>query len=174
MEWQDDTVIVGRVVGIFGIKGWIKLDSYTDPRENIEQYSPWLLRTGDRWTLFGVEAFQPHGKGLIAKLEGIDSRDEAASLAGRDIGIRPDQLPPLAEGEYYWHELIGLTVINRPGEVLGRVESLLQTGANDVLVVRRDGRELLIPYVPGRFIDAVDRQRGEIRVDWHREWVEDD
>lgn len=174
MGRRDDTVIVGRVVGLFGIKGWIKLESYTDPRENIEHYGPWLLQAGAQSGRFGVEALKPHGKGLIAKLEGIDNRDEAAVWVGRDIAVSRDRLPALDEGEYYWRDLIGLKVVNRDRQMLGEVDSLMETGANDVLVVRREGRDLLIPYLPGRVIDAVDLEIGEIRVDWYREWAEDE
>lgn len=171
MSRPDETLVVGRVVGVFGVRGWVKIESYTDPRENIANYGPWRIRRGaGEERLLTPEAVQPRGKGLVARLAGVDSREQAEALLYGEIRIRREQLPELPPGEYYWRDLIGLAVVNRHGEVLGRVETLLETGANDVLVVREGEREMLIPYLPDRVIDSVDLESGRIHVDWSADW----
>lgn len=158
-------VVIGRVSGVYGIAGWVKVFSYTRPRENIFNYSPWLLGTRAGWREAALQEGGVHGKGLIARLQGITDRDAARALMGCDIAIARAQLPPLPAGEYYWHDLIGLTVVNRAGEELGEVTELQETGANDVLVV--SGRERrLIPVVMDEVILEVDLDAGRIRVDW--------
>lgn len=163
-------VIIGRISGLFGVKGWLKVQSYTDPRENIFNYTPWQLRLGEEWRTFDVEAIQAHGKSIIARLRQVADRDQAAGLLRSEIAIDRVQLPALAENEYYWRDLRGLTVLNMSGVVLGKVESLLETGANDVLVVRQEDREILIPYAPGRIVQRVDLDSREMRVDWEPDY----
>jgi 16S rRNA processing protein RimM len=167
---RSGKVTIGRISGLFGVKGWLKVQSYTDPRENIMNYNPWLLRLGEEWQTFDVEAVQTHGKSIIAKLRQVVDRDEAAGLLRSEIAIKREQLPALAENEYYWRDLQGLTVLNLAGVVLGKVEYLLETGANDVLVVRQDEREILIPYAPGEIVHAVDLANREMRVDWEADY----
>ena len=159
--WID----VGTVSGVFGIKGWVKVFSYTDPRENILNYSPWYLDLNGAHTAFKVMEGQRHGKGIIAHLQGIDSREEAARLGGVRISVVRDQLSPLPENQYYWSDLVGLKVYTLSGQTLGRVKSIIETGANDVLVV--DGeRERLIPFVLREVVEHVDLAAGTMRVDW--------
>lgn len=165
-------VIVGSVAGVFGIKGWIKVRSDTDPLTNILNYSPWYLNKGEEWLRFEVEQGQLHNKGLIAHLEGCDDRDNAAGLMGYTIAVDRSQLPPTVEGEYYWSDLIGLKVINRQGIELGEIRQLMETGANDVLVVQNGQNEILIPYVMDHYIDKVDLDQGQVLVDWN--WSEDE
>lgn len=167
---QSGKVTIGRISGLFGVKGWVKVRSYTDPRENIMDYNPWLLRLGEEWLTFDVEAIQTHGKSIIAKLRQVADRDEAAGLLQSEIAIEREQLPALADNEYYWRDLQGLTVLNLSGVVLGKVEYLLETGANDVLVVRRDQREILIPYAFGEIVRSVDLANREMRVDWEEDY----
>lgn len=164
-----ERLILGRITGLYGVRGWVKVYSYTDPRENILRYSPWQLGLGGRWREAEVQGGRVHGKGVIAKLEGCDDRDAAAGLMGAEIAIRREQLEPLEAGEFYWADLIGLTVINEDGLRLGVVDHLFETGANDVLVVRGE-RERLIPYAPGEIVTAVDLERGELRVRWDPEF----
>lgn len=163
-------VTIGRITGLFGVKGWLKIQSFTDPRENIMNYAPWLLKLGEKWRPFDVEAVQTHGKSLIAKLRQVANRDEAAGLLRSEIAIERAQLPALAENEYYWRDLQGLTVLNMSGVVLGKVEYLVETGANDVLVVRQEDREILIPYAPGQIVRSVDLAKQEMRVDWEADY----
>jgi 16S rRNA processing protein RimM len=177
---ENEKLIIGRISGVYGVKGWVKVYSDTDPREGITDYNPWYLQQGSgnngEWRQVTVEAGRRQAKTVIAKLEGIDDRDAAMQLSGALIAIMPDQLNELAKGEYYWRDLIGLRVINREGVELGTVRRLLETGANDVLVVAggksasQGGRELLIPYTPGRAVVEVDLEQRLIRVDWDEDF----
>ena len=161
-------VILGRVVGLFGVRGWIKVYSYTEPREAVLNYKEWLLRRDGTWQRVELAEGKRHGKAVIVRLAGIVDRDAAAELLGSEIGVDRDALPEPEEGRYYWADLEGLTVVDRDGTELGKVAYLMATGANDVLVV--DGPvERLIPFVPETVILDVDLAAGVIRVDW--EWV---
>jgi 16S rRNA processing protein RimM len=164
---ERQPVILGRVTGLFGVKGWIKVRSYTEPREAILDYKDWLLlRDGDRQSVKLAEG-KRHGKTVIARIEGCDDRDEAAGYVGDDIGVPRETLPETKRGEYYWADLKGLQVVHKDGRTLGKVAYLLATGANDVLVVQGD-QEILIPFVQDEVIKDVDLAAGVIRVDW--EW----
>jgi 16S rRNA processing protein RimM len=177
---ENEKLIIGRISGVYGVKGWVKVYSDTDPREGITDYNPWYLQQGGgnsgEWREVTVEAGRRQAKTVIAKLEGIDDRDAAMQLSGALIAIMPEQLDELAKGEYYWRDLIGLRVVNREGVELGTVQRLLETGANDVLVVaggksdRQGGREHLIPYTPGRAVVEVDLEQRLIRVDWDEDF----
>jgi 16S rRNA processing protein RimM len=160
-------VPLGYVSGVHGLKGWIKVHSWTQPREAIFAYQPWLL--GEERREIRVRDKRLQGKTLLAELPGVEGRDEAAALVGASIVVRRDQLPELPAGEYYWSDLIGLSVETLSGEALGRVERLLETGANDVLVVQGD-RERLIPYVPSRYVVRVDLDQRRIVVDWNADF----
>lgn len=163
-----EPVILGRVTGLFGVRGWVKIYSYTEPREAVLGYGPWWLRRdGSDWRQVRVTEGQRHGRSVVARLDGYDDRDAAAELLDADIAVAPEALPEPAEGQYYWHDLAGLEVVHRDGTRLGRVARILETGANDVLVVEGD-RERLIPFVPEKVILDVDLANGEILVDW--EW----
>ena len=158
---------MGRVVGLFGVRGWIKVHSYTEPREAILEYAGWKLAQGDGWRPVRLAEGKRHGKSVIAKLRGYDDRDAAATLVGADIGVERDAMPELDDGEYYWADLEGMTVIHKDGTTLGRVAYVMATGANDVLVT--DGPdEKLIPFVRDRVILDVDLDERVISVDW--EW----
>ena len=176
MSAADDKLIIGRISGVYGVRGWVKVYSETEPREGITAYDPWYVKQGgggkDRWREVRVEQARRQAKTVIAKLAGVDDRDAAIMLTGASIAIRPDQLQPLEEGEYYWRDLIGCRVINREGIELGTVRRLMETGANDVLVVSREqgSREHLVPWTPGEAILQVDLERGRIEVDWDAEF----
>lgn len=162
---DDQLVILGQVSGLFGVKGWLKIFSYTDPRENILQYAPWFVRTAEGWREVALAEGQRHGKTLIARFEGCSDRDGAAVWVGHDIAVHRDQLPALGQDEYYWSDLEGLEVQTTAGVRLGKVAHLIETGANDVLVVRGD-RERLIPYVRPDVVVDIDLHAGVLRVDW--------
>jgi len=163
---DSNFVVLGRISGVFGIQGWLKVYSYTSPRENIFKYTTWQLSDNDDWRSFEVCSHRRQGSGLVASLDGICDRDKAIDWVGSDIAVERAELPRSAAGEYYWADLIGLEVINQQGIVLGTVVRLLDTGAHDVVVV--DGvRERLIPYVKGRYIVDVDLECGRLVVDWH-------
>ena len=156
---------VGKISGVFGIKGWVKVFSYTNPRENILNYQHWLLRKGSTEQKVEVFAGQLQGKAVVAGLVGIADRDLAAALNGWTILIDRTQLPPVLEGEYYWADLQGLKVVTTLGLNLGVVDHLLETGANDVLVVMGE-RERLIPFLRDQTIKSIDLEQGVIIVDW--------
>ena len=159
-------VILGQVVGVFGIKGWVKVRSDTEPATNILNYSPWYLAKDNDYHPLDLIGGQRHNKGLIAQLAGCEDRDQAASLVGSQIAVLRDQLPPTAEGEYYWSDLIGLDVYNLKDEHLGQITDMMQTGANDVMVVQTEAEQILIPYVMNYYIYTVDLEAGRIQVDW--------
>lgn len=160
---------LGRITGVFGVRGWLKVHSDTEPRDNILRYSPWYLQSGDAWEPRKLLDGHAQGKGLVARIQGCGDRDQAAALMGRLIAVPREQLPELEQGEYYWNDLEGLRVVTADGVELGRVSHLFGTGANDVLVVVGE-RERLLPYVWDQVILAVDLEAGLIRVDWDPEF----
>lgn len=162
---MQQEINVGKISGVFGIKGWVKVFSFTDIRENILNYSPWLIKKGNESKVVEVIDGQLQGKAVVARLDGVDDRDQAASLMGWDIFITPLQLPKAAKGEYYWSDLVGLAVETNLGVQLGIVDSLLETGANDVVVVKGE-RERAIPFLQGQTIINIDLDAGKMVVDW--------
>ncbi len=166
---SDRQVWVGEVVGVFGVKGWIRLRSFTEPEANLLRYLPWQLVQGASKTEYKLAAGRPHRKGLIAKLEGIEDRDSAAVLVGAAVWVDRKTLGDAEPGEYFWSDLEGMVVKTLAGLVLGRVDSLLETGANDVLVVMGDRRRL-IPFVVDQVVRSVDLEQRTILVDWDPEF----
>ncbi|HBR96825.1 MAG TPA: ribosome maturation factor RimM [Gammaproteobacteria bacterium] len=163
---DDDTLIpLGKISGVFGLQGWVKVCSDTDPREGIVRYRQWVLEQGADQKTLRVEQGKRHGKGVIAKLDGIADRDAAESLVGSRIAVRRADLPQLADDEYYWSDLIGIQVETVAGVALGTVKSLFATGANDVIVVDGD-RERLIPWIQGQVIKQIDLDQRRMEVDW--------
>jgi len=162
-------VMLGRISGLYGVRGWLKVFSYTRPITNILNYSPWELYQQGQWQTLAVSEGQVHGKGIIVRLETIQDRDQAAQLQDAEIAVSRSQLPSTPEGEYYWADLIGLTVVNREAITLGQVAHLLGTGANDVLVLKGE-RERLIPFVLDQVILNVDLVQGIIQVDWDQDF----
>lgn len=164
-EMGDKLIKVGRVSGVHGIKGWIKVHSYTEPRDNIFRFARWrLAQTGRKWSV-EVEDGRESGKNVLVKLKGIDDRDVAAGLLGAEIAVERRALPACAPGEYYWADLEGLAVKSRAGDLLGRVDYLFANGAHDVLVLDGDGGRM-IPFVAGSIVDEVDVEAGVIVVNW--------
>ncbi len=155
---------MGRIAGVYGLHGWVKVISHTRERAGILGYRQWMVRLAEGWREFRLAGGRIQGTAVVAQLEGITDRDAAAALVGADIAVPRSQLPPLGHGTYYWTQLEGLGVVNAEGVELGRVSSLFETGANDVMVVTGD-RERLIPFVRGVVLE-VDLAGGTIRVDW--------
>ncbi|MEX0731651.1 MAG: ribosome maturation factor RimM [Aquisalimonadaceae bacterium] len=158
-------ITIGRISGIHGVAGWVKIRSDTQPRDNILTYPRWLVRREGQWQEMVLVEGRMQGKGIVAALQGVNDREQARELMGADIALPRDALPPLPEGEYYWADLEGLEVITVDGVALGRLHHLIETGANDVMVVRGD-RERLIPMVIGQYVTRVDLAQGLIEVDW--------
>jgi 16S rRNA processing protein RimM len=164
----DKLVTLGRISGHHGVKGWVKVRSATEPHGNIVDFDGWLLRRDGRERAIEVEEARVRRGDVIAKLRGIDSREQAADWIGAEIVIERSRLPPCAPGEYYWTDLEGLEIRTPAGRSLGRVDHLLATGSNDVLVVAGE-RERLIPFVLGAVIRDVDLAAGVIVADWSDE-----
>ena len=162
---MDRRVVLGRVSGLFGVRGWVKLYSFTRPPENLLGYRELTLGADASGPQLTLEEGRRHGKTLIARFAGIDDREAAALLVGQELSVDRAELPETEGDEYYWADLTGLEVRNREGVVLGRVAGLLGTGANDVLVVRGD-RERLVPFVQGQYVLEVDLDGGRMTVDW--------
>ncbi|OQX38193.1 MAG: ribosome maturation factor RimM [Oceanospirillales bacterium LUC14_002_19_P2] len=172
----EQGVTMGRITSVYGVKGWVKVYSFADPMENILKYRQWLLRYPDgRTQAVTIDGGRKHGKGIVAHVAGCDDRDRALQFAGTDILISRDELPELEAGDYYWHQLEGLTVLaltESGDEVnLGKVDHLIETGSNDVLVLRAakgsiDKRERMVPYLLDQVVQEINLEEGFMRVLW--------
>jgi 16S rRNA processing protein RimM len=161
-------ITLGKIVGVFGVRGWVKVYSETRPREQIFKYSPWSIEINGSVTEIDVLDGRPQGKGLIARLKGYSDSNAAKQLIGAEITIPQQMLPAAGIDEYYWSQLIGLSVVNIQGIELGHVDSLFETGANDVLVVKGD-KERLIPFTEYAVLE-IDLDSGKITVDWDEDF----
>ena len=166
---QPRVIVIGQVSGLFGVRGWVKVFSYTEPREGILDYADWHLGDGEDWRPAKLAEGKRQGKTIVARIEGIDDRDQAAKLIGTQIAIERSKLPTLEEGRFYWADLQGLRVETVDGTPLGTVSGMIATGANDVLVVKGE-TERLIPFLFGDRILEVDFDTGVIQVDWDPDW----
>jgi 16S rRNA processing protein RimM len=165
-------VLIGKIVGLYGVEGWVKLESFAEPRVRIFKYKPWFVGIpgGAEIELDSAHG-RAQGKGMVARLPGIDDRDAAAALIGAEIRVPRAALPKPQAGEYYWVDLEGLDVINLQGIAFGKIDHLFSTGANDVLVAIDDaGRERMVPFVVGDFVKEVDLDGGRVVVDWDAEF----
>ena len=177
-----ELITVGRAASVFGVKGWVKIHSFTEPQKNILEYTPWWLKTRHGVKSFEVDEVKVRAQDILVHFKDLDDRDIARQFLPADIAIDKAQLVDLEDGDYYWHQLVGLTVIsefNGDQHVFGKVSHMLETGANDVLVVSGcddgevkslDMRERLIPYVPEIYVKNVDVGAGEIWVEWDPEF----
>ncbi len=160
-------LLIGKIVSVFGVDGWIKIESYTEPRLNLFRYSPWLLKqAGREWQVEEKVRGREQGKSIVGQLPGIVNRDQAHALVGTEIYVGRDVLPKAKPGEYYWSDLEGLKVTGEGGVELGKVSHLFSTGANDVLFVVDGERERLIPFVMDQAILSVDLDAGLIETNW--------
>lgn len=189
-SFDGQYVVVGLVQAHFGVKGWVKVISFTRPSNEILNFENWSFVEANRSlksagvssrTVLGdtvVECDRTlellegrfQGKGLIVRLAGIENRELAESLIGATVVIHRDQFAQLDEGEYYWTDLLGLRVINLEGHEFGTIDHLVETGANDVMVIHKvedNGQclEVLIPWVD-QYVLKVDLEKGDILVDW--------
>lgn len=181
---SKDRILLGHITGVSGLKGWVKVHSDTQPRDNITGYKSWWLGRADTWKEVRVLDGRPQGKTIIARLEGFDSRELASELIGAQIAVDRSTLPTLPDGEYYWTDLTGMHVKTVDETDIGPVSRLFETGANDVLVVsdkreadtpadaakastggRRD-KEVLVPWLVPEVIRDVDMENRIITVDW--------
>lgn len=165
-----DLVVIGKIVSVHGVRGDVKVYSFTDPIDNVLEYRHWTLRREGETRQAELVSGRIQGNVLVARLKGLDDREVARTYAGFEICVPRAELPALDEGEYYWHQLLGLAVINQEEQLLGTVDHLLETGANDVLVVKPcqdslDDRERLLPYT-GQCVIEIDLEQRVMRVDW--------
>ncbi|MDC2964439.1 ribosome maturation factor RimM [Gammaproteobacteria bacterium] len=165
-------VLVGKIIAAHGLKGWVRVFSYTRPPNQILEYSPWQLVSPNDKEEFIISDSRIVGKKILVLFEECRSRDMADELKARQVFIDKSQLPSLESGDFYWNDLVGMQVKSIDGIFLGNVNTLMETGANDVLVVSPakgswDGRERLIPYVDGEIIVKVDQSSNQITVNWH-------
>jgi 16S rRNA processing protein RimM len=172
MSQENKPVVAGKLGAPYGIKGWLKVHSFTDDPEGIFDFSPWLIGQQGNWQAIEVTDWRRHNKSFIAKLANVEDRDQANLLTNYEIAIYESQLPDLPEGEFYWRDLIGLSVVTDKGYDLGKVDDLMETGSNDVLVVKANAKdafgqgERLIPYLTDTVVLNVDLNEGIITVDW--------
>lgn len=164
---HEEMIILGKVNGLFGIKGWVKLYSETRPKEGICDYSAFNLQINGQWRRYEIEAIKPQAKTIIAKLKTVDTPEDAQLLQGAIIGVTADELPKLKKGSYYWRDLIGSQVKSTEGIEFGIVDGILETGANDVLIIKdNDNKERLVPFTVGHAVVSVDVEQKLIIVDW--------
>lgn len=175
LDDANEKILLGHVTGVVGLKGWIKIHSDTNPRDNITSYKRWWLKQSGHWTQWKLSDGRPQGKTIVAKLEGVSTPEEAAVLIGATIAVDRDKMPALASGEYYWADLTGMLVSTVDGIEIGPVLRLFETGANDVVVVADErpnygeetGKvEVLVPWVVPDVITEVDMEKRTITVDW--------
>lgn len=168
-EDLSQRIIVGRIGSAFGVQGWLKINSFTDPPENILQYSPWQIQSKQSWITINIADSKVQSNKIIIKLNDCNTPEQAKLYANSVIAIWRDQLASLSDDEFYWSDLEGLSVINEKGVNLGIVDHLISTGANDVLVVKGE-KDYLIPYIPGMYIIQVDLHEKKILVDWNEDF----
>ena len=168
-DGADGFVILGKISGVYGLRGWVKVYAETRERTDILEFKRWYLRRADGWQAVKVIEGRAQAKGVIVQLEGVGHCDQARALIGTGIAVRRADLPPAAPGTYYWDDLIGLKVVNLEGIEFGTVSHLFETGgANDVVVVQGE-RERLIPYTKDA-VKSIDLKSRVMRVDWDAEF----
>jgi 16S rRNA processing protein RimM len=166
----EEIMVLGKIVSVHGVRGEVKVYSFTDPLDNLLEYRRWTLRRDGETKQVELVRGRVQGNVLVAKLKGLDDREVARTFAGFEIVMPRDEFPELDDGDFYWHQLIGLRVVDQAGQLLGRIDHLLETGANDVIVVKPvegslDDRERLLPYTDD-CVQAVDLEAGEMQVEW--------
>jgi len=180
MSVKEKSAVMGKITSVYGVKGWVKVVSYTQEKENICKYKNWILDNSGKKHTVKVLHCKSHGNGLVAQIEGCNDRELAKQYCGSMVTIPQSDLPNLGNGEYYWHQLEGMKVMvvavekteaGSDAVLLGKVSHLIETGSNDVLVVKKckdslDGKERLIPYLPDQVVKSVDLEKGLIEVDW--------
>ncbi|MBT8448880.1 MAG: ribosome maturation factor RimM [Gammaproteobacteria bacterium] len=165
-------MILGRISSVFGVKGWVKIVSHTQPKENIFSYPVCLVKRDSKWHEVKLLNGKPQGKTLVAQLQGVTTREQAEEWIGTTIAVTRDMLPEPDKGDYYWVDLIGLEVMSVQGQKMGTVVKLMETGSNDVLVVKdsTQNAEVLIPWLDQQVIKDVDLTSGVITVDWDNDY----
>jgi len=167
-QGKDRIVVLGRVAGVFGVKGWVKIQSFTSPPENLLEYPVWQLSRGQAWIPAKCVEGKPASRMVLARLDNCSDRDQAQALVGSEIGVWRSELPPPGKGEYYREDLTGLDAYSPAGQWLGKVDHFRETAVHPLIVVRGE-REHLIPLVKQRLV-AVDLEGGRLTLDWDPDW----
>jgi len=164
---DDKKIYLGKITGVHGIKGWLKIQSFSSPPENILNYPSWIINNQGEEELYSIEQGRKQNNKIVVKLEKIDDRNTAESLINSKIQIQRSDLPKLSNENYYWSDLVGLSVLSSEEKVIGKIESLIETGANDVMVIitLKDER-ILIPFVMHEIIKEVNVELNYIKIDW--------
>jgi 16S rRNA processing protein RimM len=165
-------IVLGRIVAPYGVRGWVKIHPFGDDPGSWRKMAQWWLTAdvdGEAWQTYKVENLRAHGASWVVKLDGVDDRGAAERLDGWFFAAPRDALPSTIEDEYYWADLVGLAVTNEQGESLGKVDSLIESGAHQVLVVKDSETERLLPFV-SQVVRSVDVVGGCIRVQWGKDW----
>ena len=164
---NDKKILLGKITGVHGIKGWLKIQSFSSPPENILEYPSWIINNHGEEDSYSIERGRKHHNKIIVKLEKIDDRTIAESLINSKIQILRSDLPKLPNENYYWSDLVGLSVLNSEEKVIGKIESLIETGANDVMVINNAKDErVLVPFVMHEIIKEVNVKLKYIKIDW--------
>lgn len=172
MSSKQEPVVLGKLGSCHGIKGWLKITTYTDSVEGIFDYSPWLIKEQGEWREVKVTQWRFQGKAVIAELEGVTTREQAQMLTNCEIAVPAEDMLDLPVDEFYWRDLIGCEVVNINGYNMGKVQQIVETGSNDVLLVKANAKdgfgkvERMIPFVTEQFIQSVDISAKQILVDW--------
>lgn len=160
---------MGRCGSAYGIQGWLKVISFTDPSDNLLNYKTWLVEHDKLWQAITVQDGKRHGEFLAVKLVGCDDRDQARTYTNDLIAVPRTELPALKKDEYYWADLVGLRVINHHGIELGKIDRLIATGANDVMVVMDDAKhQCWLPYTTN-VVKSIDLDKKEMYVEWEQD-----
>jgi 16S rRNA processing protein RimM len=167
-ETNDKRLLIGKINGLFGIKGFVKVFSYTKPRKNIVTFETWYLEKDGQYQKVKVQQGREQSKTIVALLEYFDTPEKSATLVGKNIYIDKMQLPDIKDDQYYWDDLITLDVFDQNNENIGRVDSLIETGSNDVLVIKKSKKEILVPFIEP-FIIKVSLKDKQIFVDWEED-----
>jgi 16S rRNA processing protein RimM len=176
---DQDLHILGKISGYYGVKGWVKIYSYTQPRENIVRYKALKIKLGNNrnasWQDIQLDNGKAHGKGVVAHFSGYDTREISAALIGAELAVQRSEFKAAEKDEYYWTDLIGLNVSNLEDVELGKVSRLIETAANDVLVIEaaQNKTEILVPFILEHYVTKVDLEAGKIVVDWPIAWNEE-
>jgi 16S rRNA processing protein RimM len=165
----ENIVVVGKIGAPYGVRGWVKVHSFTEPGDNLFGYPLLMQEHSVTWRPLQIEEFKVHGDGFVAKLAGVEDRDQAALITNAEIAVLRENLPELDSEEFYWNDLIGLTVINQDNIELGNIEDYFETGANDVIVVKGENGSHLIPFVPDMYVLDIDLSTKQMRVQWDPE-----
>lgn len=165
---RDRIVVLGRIAGVFGVKGWVKVQSFTSPPDNLLDYKVWQIGVRDAWSPLSPAEGRLTNRGVLVRMENCSDRDQAQALIGAEIGVWRSELPAPAPGEYYWEDLTGLDAYSPSGQWLGKVDHFRETAVHPLIVIRGE-REHMIPLVKQRLL-AVDLAAGRVTLDWDPDW----